>query len=128
HARPCAGHPRLCLPARYHSDSVLQQPSAAIIVIIDTAARQRRALRRNRLLATALLLLAAAIFFATHLLPQPGFWLLLLRAGAEAAVVGGLADWFAVTALFRHPLGLPIQHTAVIVERKDQFAASLGRF
>ena len=43
-------------------------------------------------------------------------------------MVGGVADWFAVTALFRHPLGLPIPHTALIVERKDQFAATLGRF
>ena len=51
-----------------------------------------------------------------------------VQAGAEAAMVGGIADWFAVTALFRHPLGLPIPHTAVIVERKDQFAATLGQF
>ena len=43
-------------------------------------------------------------------------------------MVGGVADWFAVTALFRHPLGVPIPHTALIVERKDQFAATLGRF
>jgi uncharacterized membrane-anchored protein YjiN (DUF445 family) len=51
-----------------------------------------------------------------------------VQAGAEASMVGGAADWFAVTALFRHPLGLPIPHTALIVERKDQFAATLGRF
>jgi uncharacterized membrane-anchored protein YjiN (DUF445 family) len=51
-----------------------------------------------------------------------------VQAGAEAAMVGGVADWFAVTALFRHPLGLPIPHTALIVERKDQFAATLGQF
>jgi len=51
-----------------------------------------------------------------------------VQAGAEAAMVGGVADWFAVTALFRRPLGLPIPHTAVIVERKDQFAATLGQF
>ena len=51
-----------------------------------------------------------------------------VQAGAEASMVGGIADWFAVTALFRHPLGLPIPHTALIVERKDQFAATLGRF
>src|SRR4029077_6255035 len=47
---------------------------------------------------------------------------------AEASMVGGLADWFAVTALFRHPLGLPIPHTAIIVERKAQFAETLGEF
>jgi uncharacterized membrane-anchored protein YjiN (DUF445 family) len=51
-----------------------------------------------------------------------------VQAGAEAAMVGGVADWFAVTALFRHPLGLPIPHTALIVGRKDQFAATLGQF
>jgi uncharacterized membrane-anchored protein YjiN (DUF445 family) len=51
-----------------------------------------------------------------------------VQAGAEAAMVGGVADWFAVTALFRRPLGLPIPHTAVLVERKDQFAATLGQF
>jgi uncharacterized membrane-anchored protein YjiN (DUF445 family) len=54
----------------------------------------------------------------------PGY----LQAGFEAAMVGGVADWFAVTALFRRPLGLPIPHTALIVERKDQFAATLGQF
>jgi uncharacterized membrane-anchored protein YjiN (DUF445 family) len=51
-----------------------------------------------------------------------------VQAGAEASMVGGIADWFAVTALFRHPLGVPIPHTALIVERKDQFAATLGQF
>jgi uncharacterized membrane-anchored protein YjiN (DUF445 family) len=51
-----------------------------------------------------------------------------VQAAAEASMVGGLADWFAVTALFRHPLGLPIPHTAVVVERKDQFAVTLGEF
>jgi uncharacterized membrane-anchored protein YjiN (DUF445 family) len=51
-----------------------------------------------------------------------------VQAGAEASMVGGVADWFAVTAVFRHPLGLKIPHTAVLVERKDQFAATLGQF
>src|SRR5215469_7271838 len=89
---------------------------------------QRRALRRNRLIATALLGAMAAIFIATNVVPQAGFWILLVRATAEAAVVGALADWFAVTALFRRPLGLPIPHTALLVERKDSFAATLGQF
>src|SRR5260221_573602 len=62
---------------------------------IETA--QRAALRRNRRLATALLICAAAIFLATMLRHEPGFWTLLVRAGAEAAVVGALADWFAMT-------------------------------
>jgi uncharacterized membrane-anchored protein YjiN (DUF445 family) len=79
-------------------------------------------------LATALLLAAAAVFFATHLLPRPNFWVLLLRAGSEAAVVGGLADWFAVTALFRHPMGLPIPRTAIIPKSKDRIGEGLGDF
>jgi uncharacterized membrane-anchored protein YjiN (DUF445 family) len=94
----------------------------------DALERQRRALRRNRLLATGLLLAAAAAFFATRFAPEPGFWLRLLRAGAEAAVVGGLADWFAVTALFRHPLGLPIPHTAIIPHSKDRIGEGFGDF
>jgi uncharacterized membrane-anchored protein YjiN (DUF445 family) len=57
-----------------------------------------------------------------------GVFLGFVQAGAEASMVGGVADWFAVTALFRHPLGVPVPHTALIVERKDQFAATLGRF
>jgi uncharacterized membrane-anchored protein YjiN (DUF445 family) len=57
-----------------------------------------------------------------------GTFLGYVQAGAEAAMVGGVADWFAVTALFRRPLGLPIPHTALIVERKDQFATTLGQF
>ncbi len=97
-------------------------------LIIDATDRQRRALRRNRIFATGLLLLAAAAFFATSLAPEPGFWLLLLRAGSEAAMVGGLADWFAVTALFRHPLGLPIPHTAIVPRSKDRIGEGLGDF
>ena len=65
---------------------------------------QRRALRRNRLIATALLGAMAALFISTTVVPQPGFWILLVRATAEAAVVGALADWFAITALFRRPV------------------------
>src|SRR5580700_7826578 len=90
--------------------------------------RQLNRLRRSRALATGMLAAAAAVFAASLSVPDPGTGILLLRAIAEAALVGGLADWFAVTALFRHPLGLPIPHTAIIVERKDQFAATLGQF
>jgi len=91
-------------------------------------AAQRAALHRNRRLATALLMCAAAIFLATMLLRAPGFWTLLIRAGAEAAVVGALADWFAVTAVFRRPLGLPIPHTAIVPRNKDRIGAALGVF
>jgi uncharacterized membrane-anchored protein YjiN (DUF445 family) len=91
-------------------------------------AAQRAALRRNRTLATTLLVGAAAIFLATMLHRDAGFWVLLVRAGAEAAVVGALADWFAVTAVFRRPLGLPIPHTAIVPRNKDRIGAALGAF
>ena len=70
----------------------------------------------------------AALFICTALAPQPGFWILLVRATAEAAVVGGLADWFAVTALFRQPLGLPIPHTAILPRNKDRIGEGLAIF
>lgn len=88
----------------------------------------RRRLRRNRTLATSLLIAMAALLVATHFAPDPGFLVSLLRAAAEAGIVGGLADWFAVTALFRHPLGLPIPHTAIIPSSQDRIGQSLGRF
>lgn len=89
---------------------------------------QRAALRRNRSLATALLICAGAIFLATTMLHAVGFWALLIRASAEAAVVGALADWFAVTAVFRRPLGLPFPHTAIVPRNKDRIGAALGAF
>lgn len=70
----------------------------------------------------------AALFVATIFAPQPGFWILLIRATAEAAVVGALADWFAVTALFRQPLGLPIPHTAIVPHNKDRIGEGLAAF
>jgi uncharacterized membrane-anchored protein YjiN (DUF445 family) len=86
-------------------------------------------LRRMKLTAAAFLAAAAAIYAATYLDKSGGSGLLgFVRAGAEAAMVGGLADWFAVTALFRHPLRLPIPHTAIIPENKDEIATKLGRF
>jgi len=91
----------------------------------DTA---RRRLKRNRALASGLLLASGAILIGTHLIATPGFSILLLRAASEAGIVGGLADWFAVTALFRRPLGLPIPHTAIIPNNKDRIAEALGRF
>ena len=87
---------------------------------------QRRSLVRNRLIASGLLGLMAALFVATALVPQSGFWILLVRATAEAALVGGLADWFAVTAIFRQPLGLPIPHTAIVPRNKDRIGEGLA--
>ena len=78
--------------------------------------------------ATALLVIAAVVFVVARLL-EPRFpWLGYLRATAEASMVGGVADWFAVTALFRQPMGLPIPHTAIIPARKDRIGRSLGGF
>ena len=92
----------------------------------DTARVEQ--LRRMKWRATSLLLSAAAIFAITRAYEDDHSWLGYVRATAEAAMVGGLADWFAVTALFRHPLGLPIPHTAIIPTRKDQLGRSLGEF
>lgn len=78
--------------------------------------------------ATGLLILAGLIFVAALYGEHSHPWLGYVRATAEAAMVGGLADWFAVTALFRHPLGIPIPHTAIIPSRKDRIARSLGQF
>src|SRR4051794_8646793 len=78
--------------------------------------------------ATGLLVVMAAVFAAARAL-QPAYpWLGYVKAFAEAAMVGGLADWFAVTALFRHPLGLPIPHTAIIPRNKDRIGEALATF
>jgi len=90
--------------------------------------RQAKRLRASRAVATTLLALAAVGFAATLLARDPGPAILLLRAIAEAALVGGLADWFAVTALFRRPLGLPIPHTAILPENKERIGDGLARF
>ena len=93
------------------------------------AARQRRQLVTTRRRATALLAAVAGVFVATVVAGAEGdAWLGYVQATAEASMVGGLADWFAVVALFRHPLGVPIPHTAIITERKEQFGETLGDF
>ena len=89
---------------------------------------QARGLAAARRRATALLAGVTVLFVAVTAVGTHGVLLGYVQAGAEASMVGGVADWFAVTALFRHPLGLPIPHTAIVVERKDQFAATLGQF
>jgi uncharacterized membrane-anchored protein YjiN (DUF445 family) len=94
----------------------------------DEAVKQRQlSVMRRR--ATGLLVVVAAVYVAvTALEDGAGGPMGYLRATAEASMIGGLADWFAVTALFRHPLGIPIPHTAVVVERKEQFGRTLGAF
>ena len=102
-----------------------------LVVRDDTEKAIQYAIMRRR--ATALLgafsVLLAAAAAVRHLYPALSpFWVGLLRATAEAAMVGGIADWFAVTALFRHPLGIPIPHTAIVAQRKDRIGRSLGNF
>jgi uncharacterized membrane-anchored protein YjiN (DUF445 family) len=88
-------------------------------------ARRRQGLRRMRTLAVCLLLFAALVYVVT--IGQDGA-LGFVNAGAEASMVGAIADWFAVTALFKHPLGLPVPHTALIPRRKDELGRSLEEF
>ncbi len=79
--------------------------------------------------ATGLLAVMTLVFVVARAAEEGGAaWVGYVRAMAEAAMVGGLADWFAVTALFRYPLGIPIPHTAIIPSRKDQIGRSLGEF
>ena len=84
--------------------------------------------RGMKIAATGLLLVMAAIFLTARAYEQVGPWVGYVKAFAEAAMVGGLADWFAVTALFRHPLGLPIPHTAIIPRNKDRIGEALATF
>ena len=112
HVEPAATTPAAPVPR-------LERESAELRARRLVAARRR---------ATALLAGVAAVFAAVTVAGVHGTLLGYVQAGAEAAMVGGVADWFAVTALFRRPLGLPIPHTALLVERKDQFAATLGQF
>jgi uncharacterized membrane-anchored protein YjiN (DUF445 family) len=95
---------------------------------ITDAEAKRAALIRNKRLASGLLLLAVVLAVGTALLSDRPFWVQLVNAAAEAAIVGGLADWFAVTALFRRPLGLPIPHTALIPSRKNEIGRSIAGF
>jgi uncharacterized membrane-anchored protein YjiN (DUF445 family) len=87
-----------------------------------------QALARARRLATGVLLALAAVFVATHLVGAETGAVALIRSMAEAGMVGGLADWFAVEALFRRPLGLPIPHTALLQANQQKAAKNLGRF
>jgi uncharacterized membrane-anchored protein YjiN (DUF445 family) len=95
--------------------------------VLDAETKQLQ-LDRMKRRATGLLVGMAVVFVAAWLL-EPGHpWLGYVRATAEAGMVGGVADWFAITALFRRPLNLPIPHTAIIPQRKDRIGRSLGNF
>ncbi|MCX5263766.1 MULTISPECIES: DUF445 domain-containing protein [unclassified Streptomyces] len=102
----------------------------AMTVFSAADEEKRRGVRRMKLTAAGLLLFVAVVYvlaeWAAH--RGAGAWASYVAAAAEAGMVGALADWFAVTALFRHPLGLPIPHTAIIPNKKDQLGVSLGEF
>ncbi|WP_307043301.1 DUF445 domain-containing protein [Streptomyces achromogenes] len=102
----------------------------AMTVFSAADEEKRRGVRRMKLTAAGLLLFVAVVYvlaeWAAH--RGAGPWASYVAAAAEAGMVGALADWFAVTALFRHPLGLPIPHTAIIPNKKDQLGVSLGEF
>ena len=99
---------------------------------IDTldqkSAADAAGLRYMRRVATGLFILMAVMYIAARMHEAEHAWLGFVRAFAEAAMIGALADWFAVVALFRHPLGLPIPHTAIIPRNKDRIGEGLGRF
>jgi uncharacterized membrane-anchored protein YjiN (DUF445 family) len=97
-------------------------------------AERRRGLRRMKIVALSFLVGATVIFLICTWAQSQGpavggaAWIGFVRAAAEAGMVGALADWFAVTALFKHPLGIPIPHTAIIPRKKDQLGEGLGAF
>src|SRR5690242_7320733 len=102
-------------------------PGTPVWVRPDDAEREAR-LNAMKHRATGLLALAAVVFVVAGMLEPAHAWLGYVRATAEASLVGGLADWFAVTALFRRPLGLPIPHTAIVSTRKERIGRILGNF
>lgn len=108
------------------------RPAASLASFAYTAAdeEKRRGVRRMKTTATGLLLFVALVYVLATWAKNEGVggWPGFVAAAAEAGMVGALADWFAVTALFKRPLGLPIPHTAIIPTKKDQLGASLGSF
>jgi uncharacterized membrane-anchored protein YjiN (DUF445 family) len=110
-----------------------RQSFAETLAGADSAAdaERRTALRRMKVVALGFLVGATVIFLVCTWAQSNGGtapWIGYVRAAAEAGMVGALADWFAVTALFKHPLGIPIPHTAIIKRKKDQLGEGLGAF
>ena len=100
---------------------------AALQITPDDELKRVRLVKMKRV-ATLMLVGVALLFVVTRWLESRYPWMGFVRAFAEAAMVGGIADWFAVTALFRHPLGIPIPHTAIVASRKDRIGTALGNF
>ena len=114
------------------SDTMTPDPRSGGVKSGDASSDGYKRLVRMRRLANGMLLAIMGLFVFSHMWEPDGqewdmHWR-FVRAFAEAAMVGGLADWFAVTAIFRHPLGLPIPHTAVIPKNQDRIAEAVGRF
>ncbi|HEU4524936.1 MAG TPA: DUF445 domain-containing protein [Gemmatimonadales bacterium] len=107
--------------------TTLEPRAVPIPQVADAEAKQLQ-LDRMKRRASGLLVAMSAVFLVTLVLEPQYPWLGYVRATAEAAMVGGLADWFAITALFRHPLNIPIPHTAIIPNRKDRIGRTLGNF
>jgi uncharacterized membrane-anchored protein YjiN (DUF445 family) len=100
---------------------------AALRITPDDEVKRVRLVKMKRV-ATAMLVVVAVLFAVARYYESRFPWLSYVRAFAEAAMVGGIADWFAVTALFRHPMGIPIPHTAIVPSRKDRIGTALGNF
>ncbi len=126
---PAVPERRLGLVGMSQTLGALAQSFAGADPLADDERRQ--GLRRMKLVALSFLIAATVIFLACTWAQKSGStatWLGYVRAAAEAGMVGALADWFAVTALFKHPLGIPIPHTAIIRRKKDQLGEGLGAF
>ncbi|MBG6183485.1 uncharacterized membrane-anchored protein YjiN (DUF445 family) [Arthrobacter sp. CAN_A214] len=95
---------------------------------IGTDDQRAAGLRRMKTFATSMLVVMAIIFLGAFAFQEQYPWLQYVRAAAEGGMVGAIADWFAVTALFKHPMGLKVPHTAIIPRKKDQIGLSLGQF
>ncbi|MER6126589.1 DUF445 domain-containing protein [Streptomyces sp. NPDC001795] len=132
------GHERVEWMERTKPDEAVAAGPAADVAAASRAMtsfspadeEKRRGVRRMKGTATGLLLLVALVYVLAKWAQNSGagLWAGYVAAAAEAGMVGALADWFAVTALFRHPLGVPIPHTAIIPNKKDQLGVSLGEF
>ena len=113
--------------ARCYLRAMTAWPNPAADAVADPDGAARQALDAQKRRATLLLVAMGGLVLVGYAAGH-GFWAGLLQATAKAGLVGGLADWFAVTALFRHPLGLPIPHTAILPAQKDRLGRALGGF
>ncbi len=128
--RPDGGRPGAGRPGAGRPGESRPHPPLPSFAYTEADEEKQRGVRRMKTTATGMLLLVALVFTLATWAKNSGAsgWAGYVAAAAEAGMVGALADWFAVTAIFRHPLGLPIPHTAIIPNKKDQLGATLGSF